>query len=299
MKRAEQEGLYSDGPQDFAEVWERLVNWVRFKDLGIDGDLCRERIEASGDRSFRSIFDTMLTMYGELAGKPRVGEKTPSHTRYLKTLFEWFPDARVIAIQREPKAVVASQLKTPWVKKEITPKSLRHGVFCRNRLNSVKSYADEWRQFYGEILPSWSDDPRVLRIKYENLAADPDGVMRITCEFLGEEFEPSMLADRSDNQTAVPKGSMADKDHDKWRKEHNAKSARPVSASSLEKWRDELTTLEVGVIEARCIEPMQASGYAIESSKIVRSISNSFAKGSGRLGDIENKARYRIRRILS
>lgn len=287
MKRAEKEGLFQGEAQDFEAMWQRLTDWVRFKDLGIDPAVCRARIEETNDHSFRTIFDTMLRLYGELTGKPRVGEKTPSHTRYLSQLFEWFPDARAIALQRDPRAVVASQLKTPWGKKQITQRSFRQGFFSATRINIVTHYAENWSAFYGKILPRWSHDSRVGIVRYEDLVADPESQSRQICDLLGEAFEAGMLADRSALDTPGAKGTMQDPVHDAWRKKHNQQSSRPVSTSSLERWREELTPLEIGVIEARCREPMLRAGYNLRSRPAARQIFNAAATLHNGLGRAE------------
>lgn len=287
MKRAEEEGLHEGGPRDFDRFWERLIDWVRFRDLGIDPQEARARIDAADGPTFRRVFDTMLRLYGERAEKPRIGEKTPSHTLYLDTLLDWFPDARVIAIQRDPRAVVASQLKTPWGRKQIRPRSLERGLFLHNRLNAVTFYAKDWAQYYGAVLPRWAQDPRVHRMRYETLVAHPEEEVRKLCAFLGETFEPRMLVDRSEARIPRPEGRMGDAVHDKWRARHIGQSASPITSSSLEKWRSELSTLEVGVIEARCSGPMREAGYELSSDMVSRGALDVAARMHNGLGRIE------------
>ena len=297
MKRVEEEGPLQGGTREFEDMWQRLVNWVRFQDLGIDSTECRSRIERSGDHSYRNIFDTMLSMYGQMLDKPVVGEKTPGHARYLDQLLTWFPRSKIIVLQRDPRAVIASQLKTPWVTKNITTRGLEQGLFSRNRLNAVTTYADDWRQLYLEILPPWLDDARVSLWKYEDMIADPEKVIRSICAFLGELFEPDMLADRSEADAPRAQGLVKDAALDEWREKHHAKSSKSISLSSLEKWRAELSKMEVATIEQRCREPMRRAGYEVESSPAKRVVFNTMTKVHNNLGRFEERIRSRDRQI--
>ncbi|WP_404379848.1 hypothetical protein [Caenispirillum salinarum] len=46
-----------------------------------------------------------------------------------------------------------------------------------------------------------------------------------------------------------------------WRTAHHARTLTPVSADSIEKWRDQLAPGEVALIEVRCAEGMRAAGH--------------------------------------
>ncbi len=40
-----------------------------------------------------------------------LGEKTPTHYKYVPTLLEWYPEAKIIHTFRDPRAILVSQLK--------------------------------------------------------------------------------------------------------------------------------------------------------------------------------------------
>lgn len=90
-------------PNNFASFWSKYTAWVRFADLGVDAGRCLELIDLQGERNFENIFRAVLAAYMERTGKPRVGEKSPSHVRYIGTLLNWFPEARILVMLRDPE----------------------------------------------------------------------------------------------------------------------------------------------------------------------------------------------------
>jgi hypothetical protein len=95
----------------------------------------------------------------------------------------------VIHIVRDPRDVVASSLKTAWTAHE-----------------NASSISHWWRAFTIQtILRGTAIGPaQFLQIRYEDLTRDPAAVMRLVCAFIGEEFDPAMVADPSRRRGTVP-----------------------------------------------------------------------------------------------
>lgn len=279
MKWAEKRGgLEVPGQRAFGDLWEAYMTSSRFFDLGVEAEHCREIAEHLGSTSTRNAFGAMLIAYAERAEKERVGEKSPSHVRYLAPLLEWFPEARVVVMSRDPRAVVASKLRNPWVTRHLTPFSIREGLLVGSRLHRVVHEADDWVATYEGTVPVWAEDRRVQVVPYEKLVQDPEGVMRSVCAFLGETFEPAMLTERTEETVPPPSGGAPDAKLDAWGQTHYAKTLRPVSAKSLEKWRDELSEAEVAIIEGRCRQGMRTAGYAPAASAFERSAGRALSR---------------------
>lgn len=264
MKRAEKWGLLErDGPADFEAFWKRYTTSVRFRDLDVDPARCREYIDQGGQPTFRSIFAAVLAAYGDRVGKPRIGEKTPGHVHFIQHLLAWFPDSKILILRRDPRAVVASQMRSPWVQDRLTPLSLTQGVVTGSYAHQLAFYADDWATMYDDIVPEAQGDERVLIVPYESLVTDAERELRRICGFLEEPFEPAMLSGRSDDTVPIPASTadLSDKEWQAWRKEHHAKTLQPVSTASLTKWKQQLSTVEVAMIEGRCGQGMQRAGY--------------------------------------
>lgn len=278
MKWIERHGALCDQEQNFSELWEAYMETWRFKSLGVEPARCGELAGELGDISCRNAFLAMLAAYGERLGKARVGEKSPSHARYLEQLFEWYPDARVIFMQRDPRAVIASKLKNLWVTREITPLSIRAGVLVGSRMHVVARESDAWALVYETHLPRWQDDPRVLVVAYESLVHNPEPEFRKVCELLEEPFEPEVFTNRTSETVAMPAARAPDLDLKAWNKEHNEKTLRPITTASLDKWKSELSATEAAMIEGVCEKGMAQTGYNPSVSGFRRATGRSLAR---------------------
>lgn len=164
---------------------------------GADPDDVVETFRTS-DRSLRSLFDTILTARMRRHGKVRCGEKTPSHFWYLDRLFEWYPDARLVYLVRDPRRVHDSFLRSRFaprlraIERGVVPRALywNHGARTLRRFR--KTHADQ-----------------VFTLRFEDLVADPETSVRSLCAFLDEPFEAEMLDITSENSSFGDLGDRA------------------------------------------------------------------------------------------
>ena len=233
----------------------------------------RSLIESERDAAAptpRGVFRAVLRAYAEAQGKRRIGEKTPGHHGYLSTLLAWFPDARVIVIERDPRAVVASKLKSPWAQRRAAGAE-RGGAGVagiRGRgLHRVAVHAQEWAAAYERNLSPWRRDPRVRWVTYEALTDDSEAVLRTLCEHVGEAFHEAVRGTGgsggggSGAEAAAPPGVVGDAELDRWREDHHRRAESPVNRASREKWRSQLSATEVALVEGWCARGMQQGGH--------------------------------------
>lgn len=264
----------------FLEFWSRFSGSDRFVDLGISPDLTRDRILASANYHLRNIFAIILREFADAAGKPIWGEKTPGHDRHIVTLLEWFPGARVIYVIRDPRAACASLLHAPWRTNPDSDKPSAAPGRVR-RLQLLDEDAFFWQRSVERYRRDWARDPRVTLVRYEDLAARPESVLRDICAFIGVDYHPQMLDSRSRDDLPPPRAELNDKDHQNWRRAHIERARQTVTTDALAKWKAELSRLEVAVVEANCHRPMQAFGYEVGIPEDSR-----FARWSARLARI-------------
>ncbi len=181
--------------------------------------------------SYQAMFTSILKHHADSQGKPRFGEKTPVHALFLETLCEWFPDAVILHIIRDPRAAVASLQHKPW-----SPDSVVRNARTWLRLNRAA------RRF--------RERPGYLEIRYESLVTDPARELRKICSLLGEEYSPSMLVPDEN-----PSGANEDR-------EIARKAVTPVRLGA---WRKELTADQVAQIEWALGPQLESFGYTREA----------------------------------
>jgi hypothetical protein len=150
------------------------------------------------DRLFQGVLDAGLTH-----DMSRWCEKTPRNVRAFPHLLRRFgPEARFIHLVRDGRDVVLS----------------RHPRDRSQYYVSPKRWVDDVRA--GLAVQA---DPRVVLIRYEDLVQDVPGTMEHLCAALSLDFSPSTFDYPS--RAAVQR-------HPAW-----TGAAKPVSASSVGKWR--------------------------------------------------------------
>jgi Sulfotransferase family len=119
------------------------------------------------------LWDRILHRELAASGKEHLVCKTPNDVFIADRIVECWPDARFVFLLRHPAAIVRSR------------KALGPGVDTEKNIELIRSYCEALegaRQRY----PGHT-------VRYEELTADPEAVIRGVCEFLGVEWEPEML----------------------------------------------------------------------------------------------------------
>lgn len=132
---------------------------------------------------------------------------------FIPLLARAFPEARFYAIERDPRAIVASLLAMA----ERDPSQAAH----------PPSYMRHWRKSV-VLSRRFEADPalrgRFRTVWYEALVADPEAEARRMCAELGLEYDSGMLALSADG----------------WAGNSSFGAGRNVYASSAERWREAL-----------------------------------------------------------
>ena len=177
--------LYSYGDlndeENFRTLADEMVGGLIPPYFGMDvnpATIVDEIMADAKERSFAGIFDAVLRRHAREDGnKPRWAEKSPNNSFFIKQIKEDFPIAQFIYITRDGRDNCAETLHS------------RHGLY------NMVSAAERWKLFLEAVKP-WReslDSSEWMDIKYETLAREPEATLRRICEFIGEEYSPSML----------------------------------------------------------------------------------------------------------
>jgi protein-tyrosine sulfotransferase len=194
----------------------------------------------AASRSQGSFVDAFADRVKRDAGKSRWAEKTPMNIRNLDWIMPRWPEATIVHIIRDGRDVICSMRTHPdwhwsggtWQKK-LVPRSI--GTYARRWLADTATGT------------AWRGDSRYVEIRYEDLVADPPGVLRSLCDGVG------ISADRAWLDAASARSNSAEGD----RPDYDG----AVSAASVGRWREDLTPAEQTEVSRLCGSRLRALGY--------------------------------------
>jgi hypothetical protein len=217
------------------DIW--LERKLRTWDL--DPAAVTERLRAVEPPSFPVLCRAVYEEYARSQGKPApvwVGDKNPHHALLVRELMASFPEARFVHIVRDYRDNILSY----------------QGV--RFDLQSTGALAYRWRRYNEEVLAAARDAPeRFLRLRYEDLAAEPKPSLERVCGFLGIPYDPAMLR-------------FHEAHRDEAREWHAGLSA-PVDAARVARWREAMPPRKVAVAERVCGALGERLGYPASGPK--------------------------------
>lgn len=232
-------------PSEF-KFFARYKMGATVEQIFADKRLKRWRVDL---RPFSSLphpeaFRQALTHYADACGKEIPGEKTPLNEFHYGLIEQWLEgyDVRFLQMVRNPLDVIASH---------------KHAPFRRDKRGTeidVTSRCGRWRRSVSIGLARAYADPEKYRVvRYEDLTADPVGVTRTLCDFLGVEFEEARMLTLSDYRGRVDNTSFAPADGDR--------HAEHATIHRLRTRKHHLTPGDQAVIARLCGELADALGY--------------------------------------
>jgi hypothetical protein len=127
--------------------------------------------------SFADMVRRLYACAAAARGKPRYADKTPMHVLYLPRLARLFPEARFVHILRDGRDVALSYQSVTWGPTTATEAAVTwRGHVRRGRRDGRRLGPDRYRE-----------------IRYEELVADPEPLLRSLCAFLELEWDDAML----------------------------------------------------------------------------------------------------------
>jgi hypothetical protein len=199
--------------------------------------LCESRAfewELTGCKTYREIFDSFMRLQAASAGKSRWGNQVPRDVFELDTIFQMFPDARVIACIRDPRDFLVSY-RDKWT---ISAEGARLRKLYHPILTSFL-----WKASARAILDGKSRFASAIHVmRYEDLVREPASHLRQLCSFIGAEFDPRLLDTRFSNSSTGERLSG-------------------ISGRSAGRWRTDLPLEDAYFAQRICGPVMEKFGY--------------------------------------
>lgn len=139
--------------------------------------------------SGKEFFKSFLMEVAKSDGSQVWGGKTPTHVYYVDEMKGWYPDARVIQIIRDPRAVVASHIYR-LMKRKHSDFDPYFGYLSHGLPHIIYRWRKSTRLSF-EYANRYPDD--FMMIKFEDLLDNPKVYLRNVCDFLRIPFEEEML----------------------------------------------------------------------------------------------------------
>ena len=106
------------------------------------------------------------------------------------------------------------------------------------------------------------------------------------------------MLDRRENRSVDPGAAGMNPEWTPWLRQHEASARSPVQPSSLDKWREQLSPIEVAVIEGHTGEVMRRFGYEFASSAALRRRAMALSTSAGIVCNAELALRRAVRRVI-
>ncbi|HEU5279210.1 MAG TPA: sulfotransferase [Gaiellaceae bacterium] len=222
-------------PDEFVDDLRRIDTLVEW-----DVPLDEVRARLSEGMPTGAAIATVYAVYAEQRGKRRWGDKTPMYMQNLRLLERLFPDALFVHLIRDGRDAALSFLSMP--------RGLMTETWMQPR--TVGDFAAQWRtEIRGARRLGRRVGPdRYLEVRYEELVADVESVLRRIADFAGLPYEPTM-ADYAGNVDVSAKP-------------HQQSLTRPPTAG-LRDWRLQMPPEDVGAFDRVAGDLLAELGYEV------------------------------------
>jgi hypothetical protein len=193
------------------------------------------RLEELRQPGFAGVVAAVFSAYADCHNKTRWADKTPIYVLSMPLLARLFPTARFIHLIRDGRDVALSYVSVPWGP------------------STVWRAAQKWRRDVNAGRESGRalGPSRYLEIRYEDLVASPEEVLKETCGFADLEFHERMLDYHVRAQDRI-----------EWRdgKEFHSSATRPP-VSGARDWRSQMSVADTRAFEAVAGALLDELGY--------------------------------------
>lgn len=177
-------------------------------------------------------------------GKKRWADKTAFSILVFEQLAKLFPDAQFIHVVRDGRDLAASLIERRW-------RAPSGALF--DQCASAAGAGRYWASIVSRGLAAESAAAlagRILRIRYEDIAAKPAETVQAICAYVGVAFEPAMLT-IEDREAALAGMEL----------ETAGRLRRPINPGAVGRWRRDLRPADAAAIHSTYRRLFEVLGY--------------------------------------
>ena len=199
-----------------------------------------------------SIYELFLSAMSNENKSTISCEQTPKNMYYLNEILAFFPQAKVINMVRDQRDVLLSQ-KNKWKRRFLGASKIPLSEAIRSYINYHPILTSKVWNSSLEHTAKYFDNERVKIVKFEELLAKSESVVKDICNFLAIEFHSQML-----NVSVV--GSSTEQDN---------KDSFLIDSSKIEKWKKGgLNSAEIYLSQLTSHKMMSKFSYHLEKFQL-------------------------------
>ncbi len=209
---------------------------------------------SASDRSLASILRTLLREITEFNGHRRCVVAFPVYVNHLDELLSWFPQAKVIHMTRDPRAIAISKTNDPGGTAIYNQRFPYLKYFIRKIMIAFVVLQYVWAS---RVHARFQNHSNYLLVKYEDFVMEPTRILKQICEFVGIEYASNML-EQPENRTQ--------------RSSVTGEVRTKADARAASKWKNVITPLEQFLVTLLCKRSMARFGFDPESHPVYVSV---------------------------
>ncbi|MCF8009191.1 MAG: sulfotransferase [Halanaerobiales bacterium] len=230
---------YIKKKSSFRKEIKNIINDKYLKNLNLN---IEETILSA--RNFVDFYTNLLKDFAKSCNKDYVGDKDPKNIENIKQINKFFPNAIIVNIYRDPRAVIASRIKAVWSQNKPL---WQHLLAYKAQFNYLINNKNHFKNY--------------IEIKFEELIINPEKELSKILSLLDLKFENNMLSFYEKSNDVV------------FGKEYQWKKNlfKPVMIKNIDKWQSELSPQLIKKIEKTLYPEMKKKKYIFNNKSIISS----------------------------
>lgn len=219
----------------------------KFCEWNIDRKLLSNNLKSYQELNYTLAVETVYQTYRQqFDPKASVwGDKNPCHIHHVDEIQKYFPESKIILIVRDFRACYSSMKNI--VAKEQGAKEVWAGP------RTLEGMTRQWNQVVKIIEKYHQKNEQFYLVYYESLVREPSVQLTKICKWIGLDFQKVMLEFyRKNAELGLVLSSQI---------VLNPNTFKPINNERIDTWRNDLSFIEVEVIESENRKSLERLGY--------------------------------------